>query len=110
MYGPLPKAVAVRRLGGEHPNKVYASAVRQRLVGLKDGNLFLTKAGTTALGQSKPVVEEEGTVDHPWGKKKLPEYMSDTIGTLPACSTCGSTAGVKRYDGRCAPCEDSYKR
>lgn len=43
---------------------------------------------------------------HPWGIGTLPPYMVHTIGTLPVCTVCGTTAGIKRYGKKCAPCAD----
>lgn len=112
--GPVHKLEAVKNLGGDEPGKVYASLIRSKLVAMKDNQLYLTPGGQKVLSGVQPdarsLPHEEGTVDHPWGSRRLPEYMKDTIGTLPPCGTCGTTAGVKRYNGNCAPCEDKKTR
>lgn len=112
--GPVHKRDAVNHLGGDEPGKVWASLIRSKLVAMKDNQLYLTPEGKKVLVEKRPVKTtlpfEEGTVDHPWGRRRLPEYMKDTIGTQPACLICGSTAGVKRYNGHCAPCEDKKTR
>ena len=38
------------------------------------------------------------------------EVPVEVLSPQPPCSECGSVIGLKRYDGRCAPCADKHDR